>query len=407
MAEDDLDAPLGLDDGAQRASSREIPWGGLAFAGIGIIVASLVTFLFVSDDGMGGEPFAEAPIEKILPVADADSRVVVPAALSNTIVDKSQTASIGNSGGGIAVENGVKVIRARSDQSASNVQIIEIPDANSVHLSPTPDRRLVEKGPYGPLPKIGAGGLKPLAVYARPVLSRKLPAGAPRIAILVGGMGLSQTATRTALEKLPGEVTLGFAPYGGDLEAQVSRARGQGHEVVLQVPMESFDETPPSDPHVLSTSLAVAQNRDNLYWLMSRFTGYAGTANFLGAKFTGKEAAFGPVLKEIGARGLYYLDDGTSPRSLASSLAATDGTPVLNADLVLDASGQPDAVGAALEKLVGIAQQKGRAIGVASGLPASIDAIGRFAHGLEGRGIALVPLSAMIIDSAPAVAGGP
>ena len=138
---------------------------------------------------------------------------------------------------------------------------------------------------------------------------------------------------------------------------------------------------------------------------MSRFTGYAGTANFLGAKFTSDQAAFTPVLHEIGARGLYYLDDGTSPRSLAPMLAAAQETPVLQTDLVIDAVNQPEAIEAALEKLVAVAQAKGSAVGVAAGLPTTVDAIGRFAQGLEARGIELVPLSAMIGAPAPALAG--
>jgi len=48
---------------------------------------------------------------------------------------------------------------------------------------------------------------------------------------------------------------------------------------------------------------------------MSRFSGYAGVANFLGGKFTADERALTPVLREIAARGLFYVDDGTSARA--------------------------------------------------------------------------------------------
>jgi hypothetical protein len=410
-AEDDLDAPLGLDRGPPPAWSREIPWRGLAFIGVGIVAASLIAFILVTDDGMGGEPFAKATIEPLPPPPTAivaDSRVVsAPGAVARAaVVDPTPTSTIAKGASDVDTENGVKVIRARN-VGAPGVRIIELPDPTGVHLTPAPDKRLVEKGRYGALPKIGADGAKPLDVYARPVMTdANLPAGAPRIALLVGGMGLSQTATRSALDKLPGAVTLGFAPYGTDLDRQVARARGEGHEIVLQVPMDSFDDTPAeARPHGLATSLDADQNIDNLHWLMSRFTGYAGTANFLGAKFTSDQAAFTPVLHEIGARGLYYLDDGTSPRSLAPMLAAAQETPVLQTDLVIDAVNQPEAIEAALEKLVAVAQAKGSAVGVAAGLPTTVDAIGRFAQGLEARGIELVPLSAMIGAPAPALAG--
>ena len=57
----------------------------------------------------------------------------------------------------------------------------------------------------------------------------------------------------------------------------VARARGEGHEVLLQVPMEPFDY-PDNDPgpQTLLTSLDAGQNIDRLHWLMSRFQGYVG-----------------------------------------------------------------------------------------------------------------------------------
>src|SRR3569623_2340144 len=74
------------------------------------------------------------------------------------------------------------------------------------------------------------------------------PAGAKfKIAIVVIGLGLSAIATKAARDALPGGVTLGFTPYGGEVGKWVSDARARGHEVLLQVPMEPLD-FPDSDP---------------------------------------------------------------------------------------------------------------------------------------------------------------
>ncbi len=75
------------------------------------------------------------------------------------------------------------------------------------------------------------------------------------------------------ITRLPGEFTLAFAPYGRDLEAQVMRARRDGHEILLQVPMEPFD-FPDSDPgpHTLRASGAAKDNIERLHWLMTRFS---------------------------------------------------------------------------------------------------------------------------------------
>ena len=82
-------------------------------------------------------------------------------------------------------------------------------------------------------------------------------ADAPRIAIIVGGLGISASATAEALAKLPRPVTLAFAPYGADRRAARNARARRGHEVLLQVPMEPFDY-PDNDPgpQTLLTSLA-------------------------------------------------------------------------------------------------------------------------------------------------------
>ena len=59
--------------------------------------------------------------------------------------------------------------------------------------------------------------------------------------------------------------------------------------------MEPFDY-PDNDPgpQTLLTSLTPQQNVDRLYWLMSRFQGYVGLINMMGARFTASEQSFAP-----------------------------------------------------------------------------------------------------------------
>lgn len=287
--------------------------------------------------------------------------------------------------------SGVKIIRPGGG-APPGALIINVAKALNKGLTPAPDPRLIEPARYGDIPRIGADGARPAEIYARPAVP--LP-GRPRIALLVGGMGLSPRAAEAAIASLPGEVTLGFAPYGADLASQAALAREAGHELVLEIPMEPFDF--PQDnpgPHTLVTEAGPATNSDNLSWLMSRFAGYAGVVNFLGGKFTADAKALTPVLHEIAARGLFYMDDGTSAQSLAMALAPGQDLTAARADIVLDSMARPGAIEAALARLEAIAREKGLAIGVASALPSSLETIGRFARSLEVRGIALVPLSA-------------
>ncbi|MGP8232780.1 MAG: divergent polysaccharide deacetylase family protein [Methylovirgula sp.] len=392
MSSDDLHKPLGLDRKAA-APRRRPAWLLPGFLGCAVIGGLILWHALAAppvDTQTVAAIVAPAPEPAPPPAPKAKEPAAPPAH------DLIQSAAQ------VEYESGVKVIRANGG-TAPDSMIIEVPQARGVALAPAPDPRLVENSRYGLLPRIGDDGARPADVYARPVgTSSALKAGAPRVVLVIGGLGLSRTITETAIESLPGGVTFAFAPYGRDLAASVAQARAAGHEVILQMPMEPVDypQTDPG-PHTLLTRATPAENTDNLHWLMSRFSGYVGIGNFLGGKFTADAASFAPVLQEIGERGLIYLDDGTSPQSLAATLATQDDVPAARADLVLDAT--PDRVDAALVKLEAIARNKGLAIGVASALPETLEKIGSFARVAQSRGLAIIPLSAAVGKEAPSV----
>jgi polysaccharide deacetylase 2 family uncharacterized protein YibQ len=413
MTDDDLNAPLGQFPVQKRPSRGNALYAAVAIAGLGLLAfpaallpglvrppgAALYAAAGVpasgTDETPAGGPNNAHPPQRIAEVA-SDTTATVPA----------QKAGSGSEA--IERRTGVKIIRAGGG-AAPEALIIDVAKALNTGLPAAPDPRLIEQTPHGPIPRIGADGARPSEVYARrpAVSSGGLAQGSPRIALLIGGMGLAPRATESAIASLPGAVTLGFAPYGADLARETARAREAGHEVVLQIPMEPFDF--PRDnpgPHTLLAGPGKAANIDHLIWLMSRFTGYAGVANFLGGKLTADAKALTPVLREIAARGLFYVDDGTSAQSLAMTLAPGQALSAARADVVLDSTAEPEAIEAALTRLEAIAHDKGVAIGVASALPPSIAIIGRFARALEARGIALIPLSAAMPRQQPGLTIG-
>ena len=164
--------------------------------------------------------------------------------------------------------------------------------------------------------------------------------------------------------------------------------------------MEPFDY-PDNDPgpQTLLTTLTPEQNLDRMYWHLSRFQGYAGIANFMGGRFVVSDAVMQPIIREAAKRGLGYLDDGSAPRSVASSLAAGVGMPFAKADLSIDAVPTAVEIDRALASLEALAKERGIAVGVASALPISIERIGAWARTLESRGVMLVPLTTVMLKS--------
>jgi polysaccharide deacetylase 2 family uncharacterized protein YibQ len=222
----------------------------------------------------------------------------------------------------------------------------------------------------------------------------------PVVAIVVGGLGVGAAKTTDAIMKLPPAITLAFTPYGSDPTKLAERARAQRHEILLQIPMEPFDY-PDNDPgpQTLLTSNSADQNLDRLYWHLSRFQGYAGVANFMGARFVVNDAVMQPIIRDAAKRGLGYFDDGSAPRSVAPTLAAAQAMPFAKADLAVDSVPTAVEIDHALAKLETTARERGVAVGVASALPISIERIGLWTKTLEGHGIMLVPLTTAMLKS--------
>ena len=97
------------------------------------------------------------------------------------------------------------------------------------------------------------------------------------------------------------------------------------------------------------------------------------------------------MLKE---RGLVYLDDGSSQRSLTEEIAGGVDLPVRRADMIIDGDSSFSAITAKLQELEKLSRDGRIVIGVGSVLPATIEAVEAWSRKLESRGILLVPVSA-------------
>jgi polysaccharide deacetylase 2 family uncharacterized protein YibQ len=267
--------------------------------------------------------------------------------------------------------------------------------ADRLSMVAAPVGTVAESGPYGPLPRIAKDGRKPWQVYARPIHRQALAGGAPKVAIILGGMGLNGALTDRAIRELPGEVSFAFAPYPEGLQRLVNRARADGHEIYLQLPMEplGYPKINPG-PHTLLASMSPQETLDNLAWFMSRFAGYAGVMNYMGAELIANGQALGPMMAELGRRGLVFLDDGSFARSQAEEAGQRAGVPIRRAHLMIDGDSSEAAIGEALQRLEAMAARQGLAVGVGSGLPSTIKAVARWADTAKSRGIVLVPVSA-------------
>ncbi len=253
---DELNEPLGFVSGVAAA----LPAGRMRLTGTAVTAAIAVAIGLVTlarrDSPLSGEPFVLANVE-VLPGPRKPAAVDVPAVAREAIAPP--IASVER----VEAASGVKVVRGNG--GPPKALIIDVAKALGVRLAPAPDARIVENSKYGLLPRVGIGGERPFEVYARPVvLDPSLEAGSPRIALVVGGLGLNAEGAQNAIAKLPSAVTLGFAPFGATIEERAAEAREAGHETALQAPMGDLsDSSGDLRPHTLRASASEVENLDS------------------------------------------------------------------------------------------------------------------------------------------------
>ena len=285
-------------------------------------------------------------------------------------------------------------------EAASGEALITLPDGATIAggapvaaprqaaspLPAAPIAGLSQPGPNGPLPTIAPDGRTPAVAYARPFRSN----GKPRVALIVGGLGLNAVTTRAAIERLPAEVTLSFVPYADGLQGWIDLARAQGHEVLIEIPMEptGYPDTVDPGPQTLLAASTPEEIQARMAWLLGRATGYFGVTNYLGDRFAPSDAGMNAFLAVLRQRGLAFLDDGSMRRRPGAFARAS-------ADRIVDETQTPAAIMGQLNALEAAAKTRGQALGTGFSYPVTVEAAARWTAGLEARGLQLAPASAI------------
>ena len=382
----DIDRPLGQETGPRRKPRPRVTGSGILLALF--CVAALGASFAIA---LRPRPFRVPPTMAVAKQAVAKNETR-PATISPLNTPKGRPTAP------VAETIGPEIIHvAPAEQSSPSGVVVQ--DASAVgqaaRFSHLPDRSLIEQSEMGPLPIRSADGRRPMDAYARPWSGTH---GA-RVAIVIGGLGLSQTGTQYAIRKLPGAITLAFAPQGNSLDRWMQNARRRGHEIMIQVPLEPYDY-PSVNPgrNTLTVEASPEQNLRDLHWALSRITNYTGVMNYMGGRFVADEEAMAPVMQDLSRRGLLYLDDGTSARSVAPELALKDGIPFAVCDTTIDTARDPGEITKKLDQLEATARAKGFAIGAGSAFEVTVDTIAAWANEAAKRGIEIVPISAVVSD---------
>ncbi|PYB74231.1 divergent polysaccharide deacetylase family protein [Rhizobium wuzhouense] len=392
----DLHGPLGLERKGEGRRKRYLRLSTLSSGFAAIVLAGLSVWTTLSPLHLRHDPPVSLTAAQAEPGPIAEAPTDAPPASENAGIRTSgpqdganirhTTTSDGN------------VVTTFSPTGRKGPVIIGANTTQDPRLAGQPNEDLIEQTAEGDLPIISSSGLRPFDFYARPWSGAR----GTRIAIVIGGIGLSQTGSQKAIRDLPEDITLAFAATGNSLQRWMQDARRKGHEIVLQVPMEPFDY-PSNDPGrgTLLAEERAAGNLANLHKAMAEITNYTGIMNYMGARFLADDKAMDPVMRDIGNRGLMFLDDGSTARSLSGDFAKAIGFPHAYADVVIDGQVDRPAILAKLDELERIARRNGQAIGVGAAFDETIAAVAEWRNEAVARGIEFVGVSALANENRP------
>ncbi len=260
-------------------------------------------------------------------------------------------------------------------------------------LETAPIAALIEQADVGPLPKVAEDGQTPFEAYARP--QTQGDTAMPKLAIIVTSMGTSRAATDAALLAMPSDVTFALDVYARGLDFWVRKMREFGHEVLLEVPSES-DDFPFQDlgPNALQSLVPLQDNAQKLGFILSRTTGYFGVIAIGGSKFLSNEEQVQGLMAHLKHRGLMYVDGGAEG-SMGSRVAYKEGLPWAAVELDLDQYEGRAALQRQLAEAESLVKRRAMTVVRVSSTPLTMTQISAWIHGLEAKGIQLVPVSAL------------
>jgi polysaccharide deacetylase 2 family uncharacterized protein YibQ len=218
----------------------------------------------------------------------------------------------------------------------------------------------------------------------------------PIIVIVLKGLGLSASTTERAME-LPPVVTFGLSPYSSDIENWAKKAKAQGREIILNIPMETKDfRLNDPGPYALLTQSTKEDNITRLNMLLGLINGYEAVYSEKDEIFTHTLSSSRPILKELKKKGVFMVfGSGYADFSLIQ-LSDELEYPLLVNDFILDEDISQRAINDKFDKIEEAATEKGYVIVMANPYPLTIRMLERWIPQVEERGYLIAPVSLLL-----------
>lgn len=231
-----------------------------------------------------------------------------------------------------------------------------------------------------------------LLLLASPPVHARPPA---LIAIIIDDIGYNDALAERALA-LPGPVSYSILPGLPNSARYADNAHARKRDVLLHMPMEPVGDQP-MGPGGITVDMTPGEITAALDSGLQTVPGAIGVSNHMGSRFTGDREAMQRFLSSMKRHpGLFFLDSLTTPDTWVRPIAAQLQIPVLSRDIFLDNERSEEKISAQFDKLLVLAQKRGRALAIAHPYPETLEFLEQRLHALKTGPVRLVPVSLLL-----------
>lgn len=275
-------------------------------------------------------------------------------------------------------------------QEEQNLNLEDIVSQQSRALREAPVEGFYEVTAAGKLPISKSPHQTPFEIYRKPFVLNKTK---PYISIVINDYGLSDPLSLEMIAELPSSVTFILSPYSKQPNDWIARAREDGHEVWLNMPIENKN-FPYSDPGAkgLLTRVSLQYNQDRLEWVLGRAVGYTGIAAFTDGALDNARNVFEKMISDMFGRGLGYFEMNAAGDSFFLPLVKGLKTPHAQNNATIEIVNED---GPEIQKVYGMIEKSGHAVVVITPSPVNLKGLKSWLVSLEEQNVASVPLSSV------------
>lgn len=218
----------------------------------------------------------------------------------------------------------------------------------------------------------------------------------PKVAIVIDDLG-GETSISQELLRWDLPVTFSILPFTAHAKTLALEAQRKGKEVILHLPMEPHDY--PKIKPGKGMLLQEMEEKELLHQLSKDIEAVPyikGVSNHMGSRLMEDPEKMKIILSELKRRGLFFLDNRTTPQTVGLQTAKSLGLKTNERTLFLDHSQNENDVKQQLEKLIDVSLSTGKAIGIGHPHPSTIKSLKEMIPKMQEKGIDIVPLSSLL-----------